>query len=163
MVQFSGGRSIRVQKWKIIGKRPDSGNVEKESVQIRTGNVSELGHVEESLKGRKEHYLSQKIKNKGRYDGIDNNINNNAVVRNSTYMDNENVSLFTKNELLAMEISNGLNDKESLRAYLSLCRKYPEPFLRKVYKEVKELPIEKIKKSRGALFTYLIQKLCKEK
>ncbi|MFA5386505.1 MAG: helix-turn-helix domain-containing protein [Candidatus Paceibacterota bacterium] len=157
---------IRIQKWKTISKRPSLGTIEKESVQIRAGNVSEFGHIGKSLKGRKEYYSSQKIKNKGRYDDIDNNINKNVVnnvVRNLTSMNNENDSLYTKDELLAMEISNGLNDKENLRAYLSLCRKYPEPFLRKVYKEVKELPIEKIKKSRGALFTYLIQKLCREK
>jgi DNA-binding transcriptional ArsR family regulator len=157
---------IRIQKWKVIHKYPSSGTLEKESTQIRTDNASGFGHIGKSLKGRKEYYLSQKIKNKGRYDDIDNNINKNVVnnvVRNLTNMNNENDSLFTKDELLAMEISHGLNDKENLRAYLSLCRKYPEPFLRKIYKEVKELPIEKIKKSRGALFTYLIQKLCREK
>lgn len=64
----------------------------------------------------------------------------------------------TKEELLAMDLAEGLNDRANLGFYLSVCRKYPESFLRKIYSEVKEIPLRRIKKSKGALFNYLVQK-----
>lgn len=59
---------------------------------------------------------------------------------------------------MARDLAAGLGDEANLRFYFSACRKYPEEFLRKIYGQVKEIPLTKIKKSRGALFNYLIQK-----
>jgi len=84
-----------------------------------------------------------------------------SIDSNNIDNDNQNEfnSLFlTKKELLARDLAAGLNDEANLRFYLSVCRKYPEEFLRKTYGQVKEIPLNKIKKSRGALFNYLIQK-----
>ena len=64
----------------------------------------------------------------------------------------------TKEELLARDLAEGLDDKSNFGFYLSAARKYPEDFLRKIYSQVKEIPLNKIKKSKGALFNYLIQK-----
>ena len=86
---------------------------------------------------------------------------NKSIDSNNIDNDNQNEfnSLFlTKKELLARDLAAGLDDEENLRFYLSVCRKYPEEFLRKTYGQVKEIPLNKIKKSRGALFNYLIQK-----
>ena len=83
------------------------------------------------------------------------------IDRNNIDNDNQNEfnSLFlTREELLARDLAAGLDDEENLRFYLSVCRKYPEEFLRKTYSQVKQIPEKKIKKSRGALFNYLIQK-----
>ena len=100
-----------------------------------------------------------------RNDSIDNdnrndikNINN--IVRIDTNdIDNESNSFtLTKEELLARDLAEGLNDKASLGFYLSVCRKYPGSVLRKIYSQVKEIPASKIKKSKGALFNYLVQK-----
>lgn len=63
----------------------------------------------------------------------------------------------TKEELLALDLAEGLSDRANLGFYLSVCRKYPEGLLRKIYSQVKEIPSEKIRKSRGALFNYLLQ------
>lgn len=68
----------------------------------------------------------------------------------------------TREELLALDLAITLQDINGLSFYLSLTRKYPETLLRKVLSEVKEIPHEKIKKSRGALFNHLIQKYDKE-
>jgi hypothetical protein len=84
---------------------------------------------------------------------IDRTDNDNADTRK------EDDSVFlTKEELLAVDLAEGLDDRANLRFYLSVCRKYPESFLRRIYSEVKEVPLKKIKKSKGALFNYLVQK-----
>jgi len=62
-----------------------------------------------------------------------------------------------KKELFAHEIADMLNDHENIRTYLQYVQKYPEPFLRKIVAEVKLTPLHKIKKSRHALFVYLIR------
>lgn len=84
------------------------------------------------------------------------NINN--IVRIDTNDNESNFFTLTKEELLARDLAEGLNDKASLGFYLSVCRKYPGSFLRKIYSQVKEIPANKIKKSKGALFNYLVQK-----
>ena len=63
-----------------------------------------------------------------------------------------------REELLALDLAEALNDYQNLPLYLSYSKKYPESFLRRVLGEVKEVPAEKIKKSRGALFTHLIKR-----
>lgn len=76
--------------------------------------------------------------------------NNNKNELNSFYL--------TREELLAKKLAEGLDDFESLKFYLSATRKFPEELLIKIYREVKSIPSYKIKKSRGALFNYLLQK-----
>jgi len=84
-----------------------------------------------------------------------NNIDSNDSIDN----DNEiNSFSLTKEELLAKDLAEGLDDKANLGFYLSVSRRYPEDFLRKIYSQVKEVPLSKIKKSKGALFNYLVQK-----
>jgi hypothetical protein len=68
----------------------------------------------------------------------------------------------TREELLALDLAKALKDAEGFRLYLSLSKKYPEPLLRRVLGEVKEIPDHKIRKSRGALFNHLIQKYARK-
>ncbi len=68
----------------------------------------------------------------------------------------------TRKELLAFDLAKGLNDSKSLPFYLSVVRQYSEPLLMKLLGEVREIPSEKIKKSRAALFNYLLQQYAKE-
>ncbi len=58
---------------------------------------------------------------------------------------------------LAREIAETFDDKMSLAAYDSLCKRYAEATIRKYFHHVKSLPDDKIKKSRGALMTYLVK------
>jgi hypothetical protein len=67
-----------------------------------------------------------------------------------------------KSTELAMDIATALGDHKNLALYISYSRRYPVSLLRRVLGEVKEIPSEKIKKSRGALFNYLVQKYAKE-
>ena len=63
-----------------------------------------------------------------------------------------------KQQLLAFDLARELNDRQGLLFYLSCTKKYPESLLRKVLGQVKEVPSEKITKSRAALFNHMIQK-----
>ena len=104
----------------------------------------------------------------GPYDNVNNDSNDKDIfnIDRKNSNDSNNIdtrngfkSLFlTKEELLARDLAAGLNDEGNLRFYFSVCRRYPEEFLRKIYGQVKEIPLNKIKKSRGALFNYLVQK-----
>lgn len=57
---------------------------------------------------------------------------------------------------LANEIAETLDDRDSLALHLQYVRKYKEEFLRKVLNKVMSLPEEKIRKTRAALYVYLI-------
>jgi len=95
--------------------------------------------------------------------------NNNKLTRNINNIDRGNKNFLnfnsfkgfkpkTRNELLAQDLVRELNDYKNLPLYLYYCRKYPEPLIRKALGEVKETPPERIKKSKAALFIYLIKK-----
>ena len=57
---------------------------------------------------------------------------------------------------LAEELADTLSDQESLPFYCDLVEKYSEAFLRSKLKKVMSMPSDQIRKTRGALFTYLI-------
>jgi DNA-binding transcriptional ArsR family regulator len=59
---------------------------------------------------------------------------------------------------LASEIAETFEDKENIGYYQWICENYPENSVKRAFLEVKKMPNNKIKKSRGALFTYLVKK-----
>jgi hypothetical protein len=63
--------------------------------------------------------------------------------------DNENI--------LAMEIAESLNDQKSLPLYLQMTQKYSPVFLRDKLREALAVPPEKVRKNRGALFTWMVK------
>jgi len=65
-------------------------------------------------------------------------------------------------EQLAVDLASRLEDLRSLPLYLSYAYKYPEGILRKALGEVMEIPLSKIRKTRGALFNHLVQKYAKQ-
>ena len=58
---------------------------------------------------------------------------------------------------LAYELADSMNDRDSIQVYISFTQKFSEEFLRKIQNKVLSIPEHKIKKSRGALFTFLVQ------
>ncbi len=62
----------------------------------------------------------------------------------------------SKEEKLARELADALNDMDSLAAYFGFVQKYSESFLRKTLQKVLSVPEDQIRKTRGALFTYLV-------
>ena len=57
---------------------------------------------------------------------------------------------------LANEIADTLKDRDSITMHLIYVRKYKEEFLRRILNKVMALPDDKIRKSRAALYTFLI-------
>ena len=67
--------------------------------------------------------------------------------------------IFTTREgMVAKEIAEGLNDTKNIRYYFSVALDHSERYLMDIYRKVRETPDHRIKKSRGALFTYLVKK-----
>lgn len=61
-----------------------------------------------------------------------------------------------KDQNLAYEIAKTLDDLDSLQYHLTTVKKYKEEFLRKILQKVMTTPEEKIKRSRAALYTFLV-------
>ena len=59
---------------------------------------------------------------------------------------------------LAREIASALHDLDSLALHLQYVRKYKEEHLRKTLQKVLSIDERKIKRSRAALYTYLISR-----
>jgi len=57
---------------------------------------------------------------------------------------------------LANEIAETLKDRDALPLFLTYTRKYQESHLRRILAKVMSMPERSIRKSRGALFTFLI-------
>lgn len=58
---------------------------------------------------------------------------------------------------LALDICEALDDQDNLPLYLSYVRRYPPRIIQRAFNEARKLPENKIKKTRGALFTYLVK------
>jgi hypothetical protein len=69
----------------------------------------------------------------------------------------------SKRELLAHTIAQDFNDLEHLTNYLRCCKKYPQYLIYRAYAEAKALPEARIRKSRPAIFYYLINKYAHER
>jgi len=98
--------------------------------------------------------------------------NNNTLTRIYNNDNNDNIKTGTvlkefrpknKKDQLAWDIAKALDDEENLGLYISCCRKYPEHVIWRAFGETKEFSADKIRKSRGALFTYLVKKYSNKK
>jgi len=69
----------------------------------------------------------------------------------------------TKREYLARSISDALGDHARESLYLQYLKKYPLATVFRAFAEAKSYPAEKIKKSRAAVFFYLIKRYTHDK
>ncbi len=67
----------------------------------------------------------------------------------------------TEGDRLALEIARTFQEETHLPKYLHLCATYDLDIVKRVFFEVQRIPKEKIKKSKAALFTYLVKKYAK--
>jgi len=63
---------------------------------------------------------------------------------------------------LAHEIALALEEPDNQLYFEELCRRYPAHIIQRSLEEARAVPAEKIKKSRGALFAYLVKKHARE-
>jgi S-adenosylmethionine synthetase len=72
-------------------------------------------------------------------------------IKNYTY-------IYTPTEIqLAHEIAERLNDPEALSIYLGYAKQHPHEKLREIVNKVCSLSDRQIRRTRGALFTYLVK------
>jgi hypothetical protein len=64
----------------------------------------------------------------------------------------------TREESLAQELAERLGDPEGLPLYLKVAKQYTESSIRQILRRVLEVPDERIRTSRGALFNWLIHR-----
>ena len=73
-------------------------------------------------------------------------------------MPNYNYHPQTREEYLAQELAERLGDPQGLPLYLTVARRYTESSIRQILGRVMEVPDERIRTSRGALFNWLIHR-----
>jgi DNA-binding MarR family transcriptional regulator len=118
---------------------------------------------ETQMSHRRNSDVASGVTNDNKRTRINNNID--IDMKNLDSVDRSTINRFnprTKEELLALDLARGLNDMPGLPLYLHLARKFPEGALRRVLSEVRAIPDEKIRKSRGALFNHLMKKYERE-
>jgi hypothetical protein len=62
---------------------------------------------------------------------------------------------------LAGSIAEELNDTDNLAMYKKYCKIYPRHIIQNALEQALAIPDDKVKKSRGALFTYLVKYMMK--
>lgn len=65
--------------------------------------------------------------------------------------------MLTQQQKLAREIAEALDDMDALMLHEKFVRKYSEEYLRRILMRVLSMPDDSIRKSRGALYTSLVQ------
>ena len=68
----------------------------------------------------------------------------------------------TTQPLSATSIAESLDDLDNLALYEAYLKRYSDAIIRKAYRDVLQTPPEKIKKSAGAYFTFLVKKYGEE-
>ena len=158
----STGRCLHIQikKWKGTTELPKVGLQKHQTCNLKNtkGDASpEANQMQNCL------YCSPK---RGNFDepnditikkDILKNDNDNEIFQSNLHA-SKGLKTGNIHDQVAMDMATALNDRQNLPLYHSYSRKYPESLLRKVLSEVKQVPTEKIKKSRGALFNYLVQR-----
>jgi hypothetical protein len=69
----------------------------------------------------------------------------------------DNWTAKTKREYLAFTIAETFNDVGQIKLYTNYCKKYPLILIQRAFAEAKSFPEERIKKSRAAIFFYLLK------
>ncbi len=153
----NSGRSllIKIRKWKTY---PRWQNSAYQSDIILPGRVAESCQAEVRRKGRISAELSQKSAAAK---------NANDITLNKYIFKNVNVGVdkeaVDEENASALEICQAFRDEDNLPLYQSYVGRYPKDLIQKAYQEAIKLPANKIKKTRGAFFTYLVKHYAQEK
>lgn len=65
-------------------------------------------------------------------------------------------------EELARRIARGLGEEDSLPIFRAIVKRHPDSIIRRAYEETLAVPPQKIRKSRGAIFNYLVKKYARK-
>lgn len=150
--------TIGISKWKPLGKAPD---MTVQTPQSWRGSFDNVGVTQTPSDTPKPAWLKEKLavwtaakKNTIKENNLKNDIDN----KNFDFKNHDPIAFKTREELLAHDLANALDDLPGFPLYLTLARKYPESILRETLGRVREIPDGEIKTSRGALFNFLIKR-----
>lgn len=140
LVTVNTGRylTIHIKKWKSVsgvGKMP----LQKVEISDFRGWKNPTSH--EGLKGQKTFYTSQNFPPA--------RAPNDITIKRDINNDKR---------ALAIYLAESLDDLENLPLYIALSKKYSEQHLREALADAQAVPVNKIKKNRGALFNHLIKR-----
>lgn len=98
--------------------------------------------------------------------------NNNRTKINNNNIDNKNILAKddfikrfepkTREELLALDMAEAVNDLRSLPLYLNYAKTLPEPVIRETLSWIKRIPDKNIRKSRASLFNFILKQHVKK-
>ena len=152
------GLFIQIRQWENLS--PDVGNMTQQKQEKPdwcgeknpTTVMAYISQNEPNYNKKPADPIDISINNKLYNIDIDRNCSPDFPLKGITHFTPRN-----KQQLLACDLARELHDSKGLPFYLSCTKKYPEPVIRKVLGQVKEVPSEKITKSRAALFNHMIQ------
>lgn len=109
--------------------------------------VLSIGTLDVKPRNTNENHLTRHINDTTHKSGL---------IHNNVAPESKDPRPAVQSEPLALKLADALNDHRHLSLYLSLARKHPESALQDVLSQVLAVPENKIRKSRAALFIYLI-------
>ncbi len=156
----SSGRclEITINKWKPLGEVPKSAHEKCRMPHLRS---AENRTSQSPSEGQNTAWTkaNQEAESAPKENTIKKNILKSDIDNKKFDFKNFDLLAFkTREELLAYDLAQALDDLPGFIFYLSLARKYPASLLRETLGRVMEIPSDEIKTSRGALFNFLIQK-----
>ncbi len=152
----NSGRSllISIQKWKTY---PQWQNNDNQSDIIMSNRVTKLCPSEVTKKGR----IAADVSQKSAIGQKPNDITLKTYIFKNVSGGGDKATADEENSL-ALAICQAFKDEDNRPLYLSYVSKYSKAIIQKAFKATIKLPAKKIKKTRGALFTYLVKFYAKE-
>jgi hypothetical protein len=148
---------IDIPKWRSIG--PDRDTL---SGTILPGRVAESGHRPSgTLPGSLRPQGANEVGPLPNESILTKDIKRKRSVRNFSRPDSDPTRTLDepliRGELLAQDLAAGLDDSANLPRYRWCAQRFPEPLLRRLLSEARATPEREIKRSRAALFAYLLR------
>ncbi|HRS96585.1 MAG TPA: hypothetical protein P5040_00265 [Smithella sp.] len=140
---------IEIKKWKTYTQRHP---YVTQSDIVMPGRVTELCQSVLLPKGRETWQTSE--------DSVSSFAPNDKTLKKDILTNNNvaaKTSLQSRDVAIALEICQAFKDKKNLPLYLAYVKKYEMGIIKQAFKEAMKPPANKIKKTRGALFNYLVQ------
>jgi len=152
----NNGRCLRIEVnlWKTL---PGQQRQDTPSDQTGAPRVAQIGHSPEPLNGENPVDSSWESEN-----GAD--PNDISIKRDLLNNDIEDKNLLDRlaskgrEDRLAVDLAEALDDLDGLPFYRSCVKRYPEQLLWQTFSQVMEVPEQKIKKNRAALFNHLVHR-----
>jgi hypothetical protein len=151
------GRCLRIEVnlWKTPG---EAHKQDTQSGQGGASIVSQMGHSPGSRNSENPVNLSQEFEDQAGPNDI-------SIKRDILKNDIEDKNFLDRfasrgaTEQLALDLAEALNDMVGLPFYRSCAKRYPDELLRQTLSQVMEIPEHMIKRSRAALFNFLVRNL----